>query len=133
VVIEPGSELAAELWAMTRHRVASSILCYPEGRAALAAARRAGRLDAGGYDRALNDFEATQRELVVVGIDEPLARHAGDLAQDLRLRGYDAVHLATALALGSRTTLITWDKDLARAATETGCGVAPAPEPTRSA
>jgi uncharacterized protein len=125
VVVEDGSELAAALWA-TRHRVASSILAYPEGRAALAAARRAGRLDSGTYGRALEDFRATQAELVRVGVDEPLARHAGDLAEDLKLRGYDAVHLATALALGADTTLVTWDTDLARAARESGCGVAPA-------
>jgi uncharacterized protein len=126
VVIETGSELAAELWA-TRQRVASSLLSYPEGRAALAAARRAGRLNAGGYGRALAGFEATQAELVLVGIDDPLARHAGDLAHDLRLRGYDAVHLASVLALGTDTTLVTWDKDLGRAAMQSGCGIAPAP------
>jgi predicted nucleic acid-binding protein len=124
-VIEEGSELAADLWA-TRRRVASSILSCPEGRAALAAARRAGRLDAGAFSRALEDFEATQAELVRIGIDAALARHAGELAQELKLRGYDAVHLASALALGSDTTLVTWDSDLARAAAASGCGIAPA-------
>jgi predicted nucleic acid-binding protein len=125
-VLEGGSELAAELWT-TRHRVASNVLSYPEGRAALAAARRAGRLDAREHRAAADDFEAVQTELVRIGIDEPLARHAGDLAEELELRGYDAVHLASALALGAETTLVTWDKDLGRAALESGCGVAPAP------
>ncbi len=125
MVIEDGSDLVAELWA-TRHRAASSILSYPEGRAALAAARRAGRLTASGYRRALKDFEAAQRELLLVGIDEPLARHAGELADDLGLRGYDAVHLATTIALGAHTTLITWDNDLRQAATRGGYAIAPA-------
>jgi predicted nucleic acid-binding protein len=126
VVLEAGSELAAELWG-AGHRVASSVLSYPEGRAALAAARRAGRLDSDEYGEALADFESTQRELLRVGVDEPLARHAGALAEELGLRGYDAAHLASALALGTETTLVTWDRDLGRAAMESGCGVAPAP------
>lgn len=126
MVIEDGSELVAELWG-TRLRAASSILSYPEGRAALAAARRAGRLTASGSQGALEDFEAAQSELLLVGIDAPLARHAGELADALGLRGYDAVHLASSLALGADTTLITWDKDLRRAATQSGCPIAPAP------
>lgn len=105
---------------------ASSILAYPEGRAALAAAHRTGRLTDHGYGRALADFEAAHDELVVVGMDDALARHAGALAADRRLRGYDAVHLASALTLGAGTVLITWDKDLRRAAMESGCAVAPA-------
>jgi uncharacterized protein len=125
VVIEDGSDLVAELWD-TRLRVASSILSYPEGRAALAAARRAGRLTAGGYRRALEDLEAAQSELLLVGIDPPLARGAGELADALGLRGYDAVHLASSLALGADTTIVTWDEDLRRAAAQCGCAVAPA-------
>lgn len=125
VVAEDGSALAAELWA-TGLAAASSILCYPEGRAALAAARRAGRLTAGTYGVALEDFDAACDELHVVGIDDTLARHAGKLAQDLALRGDDAVHLASALALGADTLVLTWDHDLAHAALSSGCAVAPA-------
>ena len=125
-MIEDGSDLAAELWE-TPHPAASSILCYPEGRAALAAARRMGRLTRTGYARALEDFEATQHELLKVAIDQPLAQRAGGLAGDLSLRGYDAVHLASALALGTdATTVVTWDRDLGRAAKHSGCSVAPA-------
>lgn len=124
-MLEDGSELVADLWD-ARGAVASSILSYPEGRAALAAARRAGRFTDPECDRALADFEATHDELVLVGVDGPLARHAGALAADLRLRGYDAIHLASALAFGAGTVLVTWDKDLGRAATESGCAVAPA-------
>lgn len=67
-----------------------------------------------------------QSELLLVGIDVKLTRQAGDLAEDLALRGYDAVHLASALALGDDTTLVTWDEDLKRAAAQSGCAVAPA-------
>ncbi|HTB49460.1 MAG TPA: PIN domain-containing protein [Solirubrobacteraceae bacterium] len=58
-----------------------------------------------------------QCELFLVGVDAPLAREAGELAEELKLRGYDAVHLASALALDAATTLVSWDEDLKRAAT----------------
>ena len=125
VIVEEGSDLVAELWA-TRHRAASSILSYPEGRAALAAARRGGRLSARGQARAGEEFESLHSELLLIGIDTSLARRAGALAEELGLRGYDAVHLATALAAGRATTLITWDQELSRAASEYGFAVAPA-------
>lgn len=115
----------AELWS-TPLQTASSILCYPEGRAALAAAHRAGRLAAAEYASALGEFESLHDELTLVGIDASLAHSAGELAEQLGLRGYDAVHLASALVLGSETTLVTWDRDLARAAALSGCAVAPA-------
>jgi predicted nucleic acid-binding protein len=125
VVIEEGSELVAELWS-THHPAASTILSYPEGRAALAAARRGGRLSTDGHTRARQEYESAQSELLLLGIDGPLARDAGELAEDLQLRGYDAVHLASALALGADTTLVSWDQELRRAATQRGCAIAPA-------
>ena len=124
-MIEEGSELAAELWQQPQ-QAASSVLAYPEGRAALAAAHRAARLTARQHRRALADFEAVQAELRLVAVDQPLARRAGELAEDLALRGYDAVHLATALALGDDTLMVTWDATLSRAALRSGCAVAPA-------
>ena len=124
MIAEDGSELVAELWG-TSHAAASSILSYPEARAALAAARRGGRLSASSHRRARDQLESLHGELSLIGIDGPLARQAGQLAEELALRGYDAVHLASALALGSATTLISWDQDLRRAAGQCGCAVAP--------
>jgi predicted nucleic acid-binding protein len=50
---------------------------------------------------------------------------AGEHAEDLGLRGYDAVHLATALELGDEeVVLVTWDRDLARSGERVGIGVA---------
>jgi predicted nucleic acid-binding protein len=120
VIDEDGSEAASALWDAPG-TVASSILAYPEGRAALASARRGGRLTSSGLTRALSDFEEVQQELVLVGMDEALAREAGELADSLALRGYDAVHLASALALGDgEVALITWDSDLGAAAERMG-------------
>lgn len=63
-------------------------------------------------------------ELIAIGVDEKLTRMAGDLAADLNLRGYDAVHLATALSLVEHdVALVSWDRDLCRAANEVGLAV----------
>lgn len=124
MVVEDGSELAAELWG-SAHPAASSILAYPEGRAALAAARRLDRLGADEHRRALADFEELYADLVTIGVDQELAVRAGEYAEDLGLRGYDSVHLATALELGDdEVVVVTWDQDLARATEEIGLGVA---------
>jgi len=125
VIAEEGSDVAEELWA-TSHPAVSSILYYPEGRAALAAARRGARLPTASHARALDEFESLKAELSLIGIDAQLAREAGQLAEKLALRGYDAVHLASALSTGEETTLVSWDKDLRRAASESGCAIAPA-------
>jgi uncharacterized protein len=122
IVVEDGSDLASELWDGA-YPAASSILSYPEGRAALAAAQRQGRLGEVEHAKALVVFEELQEDLITVGVDSSLARRAGEHAEDLGLRGYDAVHLATALELGDEeVVLVTWDRDLARAAEQVGLG-----------
>jgi predicted nucleic acid-binding protein len=131
VIAEDGSELASELWE-TPHPGISSILAYPEGRAALAAARRGARLASAAHTRALEDFESLHGELSLIGIDIQLAREAGELAERFALRGYDAVHLASALSAGEAITLVSWDDDLRRAAACNGCAIAP-PTQTRAA
>lgn len=116
--------MAAELWG-SAYPAASSILAYPEGRAALAAARRLDRLGEKEHREALAAFEELCTDLVSVGVDDEIATRAGGYAEDLGLRGYDAVHLATALELGDEEiAMVTWDKDLARAAELVGLGVA---------
>ncbi|MBA3865580.1 MAG: type II toxin-antitoxin system VapC family toxin [Solirubrobacterales bacterium] len=124
VIDENGSDLAAELW-NSAHPVASSILSLPEGQAALARARRMKRLTRAEQIRAVADFKAIQAELVSIGVDRALTEAAGPLAEELGLRGYDAVHLATALDLSDEETVfVTWDEDLSAAAEKTGLSVA---------
>lgn len=124
MVVEDGSELAGELWG-SEYPVASSILAYPEGRAALTAARRLDRLGVDEHREALADFEELYADLATIGVDQELAVRAGRYAEDLGLRGYDSVHLATALELGDdEVVVVTWDRELVRATEEIGLGVA---------
>lgn len=122
VMEEDGSDVVAELW-KGGHPVASGVMTYAEGRAALAAARRAKRLTASQHSLALADFDARASELIWIEVDERLSRHAGEHAEAIGLRGYDSVHLATALELSDEVAMITWDAELRRASESVGLPV----------
>jgi predicted nucleic acid-binding protein len=107
--------------------VASSQLIYPEARAAAATAQRGGRIDTRTLRTAVRTIDELCRQLDVIGLDDALARTAGELAERHALRGYDAVHLASATAIDDRDLVIaTWDRDLASAAVATQHTIVPA-------
>jgi predicted nucleic acid-binding protein len=108
--------------------VTSSRLLYPEARAAAAAIDRAGGTRTRRLPATVEEIEALHADLEVIALDDVLARAAGDLAERHALRGYDAVHLASALAIDVPDDLViaTWDADLAAAAVAEGRMVVPA-------
>jgi len=127
VVDEPGSPLAREVWDQADVAI-SGQLVYPELRAAAAGVQRAGRRGRRWLKRAVATIDLLYDELRVIALDGPLARAAGDLAERHALRGYDAVHLASALAVDLPGELIvaSWDQELAAAALAEGRMVVPA-------
>ena len=127
LVQEDGSDLADEVWSRASSRFANRLV-YPEARAALAAAQRSGRIDASSHRAAVKELEGACASMQLVGIDSELAIDAGDLAARYALRGYDAVHLATALSVDDADrALVTWDRDLGSAAVAAGLAVVPKP------
>jgi uncharacterized protein len=123
LVEESGSEVASRLWGQADH-VVSVRLIYAEARAALAQARRGGRLDPAAADASLAQLEHLYQQLDRIEVDDDLVRRAGALADELDLRGYDAVHLAAVERVaGDRTVLLTGDGDLLRAAPRLGIAV----------
>ena len=126
LVDEAGSDIAARLWADADVVVANR-LAYPEVRAALAAARRAARLDMASERRARRDWDGFWSATRVIELSEAIAGAAADLVGRLVLGGADAVHLASALTLAEvGPVLTTWDLRLHTAAAEAGLRVAPA-------
>ena len=112
VVDEHGSDLAAELWDGCDAAV-SSRLAYPEVRAGLAAAGRTHDLDSRGLAAALRAWEQLWAATRPVELTVDVERHAGELTSRHALRGADAVHLASALAIGSTDLLVAvWDRRL---------------------
>ena len=126
VVEEEGSKLAAELWDGCDAAVASR-LAYPEVRAALAAAARNRDLtegELGAAEQAWDGFWAATRPVELTAAVE---RRAGEVARVHALRGADAVHLASALAIGDPALVVAvWDRRLHAGAHAAGVRVAPA-------
>lgn len=125
LIEEPGSTVARRVWEASARAVCSWLL-YPEARAALAAATRAGRVEDDEHVRARELMERLWRETDRLGLRTALARRAGDLAEQHALRGYDAVHLACFETLAEEAILVTFDDDLRRAARASGFALAPA-------
>lgn len=107
--------------------VASSIIAYVELRAGLARALRAARLTEGDYRRQLTALAQDWFITSHVDVDDSLVREAGDLAELHNLRGYDAIHLASAARLqrlvGEPVRFFAADERLMSAAAGTGLAV----------
>lgn len=102
-------------------------IAYPEARAALASAERAARITALELDDARSRLNRLWAQMQIVELDEPFTSSAGDIAESHALRGFEAVHLATAAALEDESLIVaTWDADLRGAALNAGLRVAPA-------
>ena len=127
LVPEPG---AAEMRAVAAEAdgVATAALAYVELRAAIAAAVRDRRIRPTRRDRAVAEIERLWGQVLVILIDEALLRRAGDLAETMKLRGYDAIHLAALEAAGEPGTIdfACWDDELRAAARSLGYTVIPA-------
>jgi predicted nucleic acid-binding protein len=101
--------------------VVASVVAYPEARAALARRRRERRLTAAAYRRAKVALDADWPRLLTLAVGGELARSAGDLTERKRLRGFDAIHLASYLAVvrefpGESVRFSAADQRLVRAA-----------------
>lgn len=126
VVDEAGSSEALELWDGA-NRVVSSRVMYPEARAALAAAARAGRVGNSELRLVRSRLETRWAQLEIIELSDEIARISGDLSDGYALRGYDAVHLASAVAAADETSVLaTWDFELRVAADDLDLQVAPA-------
>lgn len=126
LVDEPGSALAARLWDGCDAAL-SSRLAYPEVHAALAAADRNHDLDADALSQATRAWEEFWAAIRPVELSAHVERRAGDLARQHALRGADAVHLASALAVPTTDLVVAvWDRRLHAAARTADLAVAPA-------
>jgi len=122
-VAEPGTREVAEAIAGAEV-VGTSLISRAETSAALGKAVRIGALTRQEAASALQVFRSEWANLVRVQATEVLVARADELAWELGLRGYDAVHLASALlwqdGMGQSVTVATFDRQLWEAAGERG-------------
>ncbi len=116
LVVEPSTSLCRRFWD-DADAVVSSRLLYVEAAAALAQAVRIGRIADEEGRAAVALLDELWDEFEVVEVDELLVGRAADLARCHALRGYDAVHCASAqqlddddvvVAAGDRRLLTVW-------------------------
>lgn len=122
LIDEAGTTEAGRIWDEPDVLVSARI-GHVEARAALAAARRQGRISADVLRNGVDGLDILWSQLSVVEIDEALMRLAGDLAAAHSLRGYDAVHLAAAHVVGA-DVFSSADRRLCMAASMSGFHVA---------
>lgn len=127
LIDEVGSDEAEALW-NDPSPTAASRLVVPEVSAALAAARRSGRLDEASHRTAEREWRSDWAEIDIVELSSSLADSAASLETKHDLSGADAVHLATALRLRERSlVVVSWDRRLAGAVVAEGVVVVPEP------
>ena len=119
-VREAGSDLVRQLVGAATV-VATSVVAYPETRAALARLRREGVLSAARVASARSEFEEQWPAYLTLEATDSLCRLAGDLAEKYGLRGFDSIHLASFNEVARRagpggTRFSSFDDRLNRAA-----------------
>ncbi len=104
--------------------IATCEIAYVEVRAALARRHREGALKPMDYRRSLRDIHTDWPRFFLIAVTGQLVQSAGDIAEQHHLRAYDAIHLASGLAVQTqaRESIIfaCWDRSLAQAAAKAG-------------
>ena len=123
---EPGSKEVREQVAAARI-VSTSRVSYVEARAGIARKFREGELTEGERRRIVRDLEEDWKNYFIVEVSESVAKLGGALTDRYPLRGFDAIHLASALLLKNRTrvdvSFSCFDKKLREAAKAEGLDV----------
>lgn len=109
--------------------VGTSIVAYVEARAALARRRRERGLTPGAHRRAVRILHRDWPRYFRFEITEDLILTAGNLAEKMQLRAYDALHLASGLTMQAQLGNVVFacsDSALVKAAAKAGLEILPA-------
>ncbi len=128
--LEPGSDWMTRLF-QSGDLLASSVLGHIEVTSALARQQVPRKLDEEKLARLQKQLEEDWGDLAGLPLTEEVVDRALRLARSYKLRGADAVHLATALGMndtlagtGNSLVLVASDEELLAAAQQTGLAVA---------
>ncbi len=131
-VAEVGSAQVQALIGEAR-ALGTGLLSRAEVAAALARAARTGLVTRDAAAKALQAFNLDWEHLVRLQLGETLVARAAALAWEHGLRGYNSVHLATALTwretLGETVCMATYERELWRSAQASGLSPWPAAMP----
>lgn len=129
LIAEPSSEVCRRLWD-DADAVVTTRLSYVEAAAALAQALRLQRLTEQGHGAARRILDELWSEFDVIDVDDVVVRRAAQLAHHCGLRGYDAVHCASAEQLDDDDLVVAaGDQKLLDACRSLGMATADANSP----
>ncbi|GLY63407.1 type II toxin-antitoxin system VapC family toxin [Amycolatopsis taiwanensis] len=121
---EPGTPGVRRLWGAASARVSSRLL-YVEASAVLTQARHAGRLTDEQWRDAVELLDGVWDHLDVVNVGEALVNEAAQLARHRGLRGYAAVHCASARRfVGDDVVVVSGDQQLLATCRQLGMATA---------
>ena len=98
-VDEPASREVKNLVSLS-NQVASSIVAYAESRAAFARRYREKAFTTGQHKKLIKSLDEDWDHYLIIMLTKEIALTAGNLAEKHGLRGFDAIHLSSALSLG---------------------------------
>lgn len=109
--------------------MAASVVAYPEARATFARLKAQGISTEAKHQQRLAQLNLDWENLLRIELVPAVVRTAGDLAEVYGLRGFDSIHLASALWLKEQTStplnFAVFDLRLRAAAERAGLAVAP--------
>ncbi len=97
--MEEEDSLKIETLVRSSEATATSIVSYAEARAAFARRFRENSFTSDDHDRLKAFFDKDWRNYFILNITQDMVKLAGNLAEKHALRGFDAIHLASALLL----------------------------------
>jgi uncharacterized protein len=113
--------------------VATSKIAFVEARSAFARAKREGILSDKGYRQSVERLRYDWKRYMIVEISDALIEAAGEMTDKFSLRGFDALHLSSALLLqqqtGHQVSAACWDSRLWDALKELGFDTVPENRP----
>ena len=122
-VDEDGSVRVNTLWDGATG-IATSVVAFAEMIAALNRKKREGVLSAAEYTRTASAFKSDYRRVILVPVNARLNERIETLARKHALRGFDAIHLASALVIRNsgrvETGFACYDRMLNEAAGKEG-------------
>lgn len=122
--VEEPESVHVEFLVRSSRVTATSLVAFAESRAALARRFREQAFTIGYYEQVKNSFILDWEQYFTVNLTPALVQMAGDLAERHALRGFDSIHLASALSLreelSSTVVFSCYDTHLQKASQQEG-------------
>lgn len=103
--VEEGSSAAVEGLVRSAEATGTSLIAYAEARAAFARRFRENAFSSKDYKRLRSRFESDWKNFLSIHVTFEVVQMAGELAEKHGLRGFDAIHLASAVTLREKLAL----------------------------